>query len=254
MKVFPFLFPFLALLIIAPVAYGEEEIKKISDDSELGYVDSSGNTDVTTFILNNTFKFLPSDHLEGTWKLNLLYSETDGEKKGQRYGTDLRAEYKFTQRAYSFGLASWLRDKFAGVDSRLFFGGGAGYRLLTGPKHKLLGEAGLNYTLDEFTDKYLTTKFPMDYDRTNDYVGGRVFGEYAYFFTKKNRFTAWIEYLPDFEDDGNYNVNGEAALISALNGFLSLKASYLVKYDNEPPLGATDTDKILSLNLVVNMI
>jgi len=40
MKVFPFLFPFLALLIIAPVAYGEEEIKKISDDSELGYVDS----------------------------------------------------------------------------------------------------------------------------------------------------------------------------------------------------------------------
>jgi len=231
-----------------------EEIKKISDDTELGYVDTSGNTDVTTFILNNTFKYLPSDRIEETWKLNLLYSETDGEKKGQRYGTDLRLDYKFTPRAYTFGLASWLMDKFAGLDSRYIFGAGAGYKVLAGPKHTLLFEAGLNYTLEKFTDKYLTTKFLPETETENDYLGGRTFSEYGYSLTEKNKFTAWIEYLPDFEDDDNYNINGETALISILNGFLSLKTSYLIKYNNQPPAGATDTDRILSVNLVVNMI
>lgn len=236
-----------------PVA-NAEEIKKLSVDTELGLVETSGNTNVTTFILNNTLMVLPSNRLEGTWNLDLLYSETDGEKKGQKYATDLRLDFKFTPRTYSFGLVSWLRDKFAGLDSRLIFGAGAGFKLLAGSKHTLLFEGGLNYTLEKFTDKYLTMKFLPGTETENDYLGGRTFSEYGYSITEKNKFTAWIEYLPDFEDDDNYNINGEAALISALNGFLSLKTSYLIKYNNKPPTGATDTDKILSLNLVVNMI
>ncbi len=113
---------------------------------------------------------------------------------------------------------------------------------------------GLTYTFDEFTDDYLTTKFLPGGKTEDDYLGGRVFAEYSYTFTEKTKFTTWLEYLPDFEDDGNYNINVEAAIISALNGFLSLKTSYLVKYDNRPPTGAIDTDKILSISLVVNMI
>jgi putative salt-induced outer membrane protein YdiY len=51
----------------------------------------------------------------------------------------------------------------------------------------------------------------------------------------------------------NYKVNSETALISALSGYLSLKASYVIKYNNKPvPETLEETDTILSVALVVN--
>ena len=69
----------------------------------------------------------------------------------------------------------------------------------------------------------------------------------------KNRFSQSLEYLYDFEDSDNYNLNSETALISALSDYLSLKASYVVKYDNEPvPETLEDTDTILGITLIVS--
>ncbi len=86
-----------------------------------------------------------------------------------------------------------------------------------------------------------------------DYLGGRAFASYEYAFTEKNKFSQSVEYLYDFEDGDNYNVLSETGLISALSDYLSLKASYVVKYDNEPvPSTLKETDTILSVTLVVN--
>jgi putative salt-induced outer membrane protein len=48
-------------------------------------------------------------------------------------------------------------------------------------------------------------------------------------------------------------VISETALISALSDYLSLKTSYVVKYNNQPvPATLEETDTILSVTLVVN--
>lgn len=98
-----------------------------------------------------------------------------------------------------------------------------GNRFFTGPKHHLLGEAGLAYTTEEYID-----------NTDHDFPGGRLFGKYGYWFDEKNKFTQSLEWLPDFGQFDNWNLISETALISALNNWLSLKASYVVKYDNEP--------------------
>jgi putative salt-induced outer membrane protein YdiY len=55
------------------------------------------------------------------------------------------------------------------------------------------------------------------------------------------------------EDGDNYNVLSKTALISALSDYLSLKASYVVKYDSEPVRSTLEeTDTILSVTLVVS--
>jgi len=134
------------------------------------------------------------------------------------------------------------KDKFAGIDSRYYVGPGAGYNFLTGPKHFLLAEISLNYVNEKYTD-----------DTDKEYLGGRAFAEYEYAFTDKNKFSQSVEYLHDFDDSDNYNVNSETALISALSDYLSLKTSYVVKYDNQPvPSTLKETDTILSVTLVVN--
>ena len=234
---------FLSVIIIIlgtfPVAQAEE--MKWQDEAELLYVDTSGNTDVTTFSAKNTLTVPFSGKTKGTWRLGALYGESDGTKNAESYFTELRVDHSYTERLYSFGYGGWYKDEFAGIDARYYLGAGGGYKFFTGPKHFLLGEAGLTYTREEFTN-----------NTDNDFPGGRLFGKYEYHFTEKNRFTQSLEWLLDFSEFDNWNLNSETALLSALNSWLSLKASYLVKYDNVPVDNLKKADRILGVALVAN--
>ncbi len=234
---------FLSMIIVIlgtfPVAQAEE--MKWQDEAELLYVDTSGNTDVTTFSAKNTLTVPFSGKTKGTWRLGILYGESDGTKNAESYFTELRVDHSYTERLYSFGYGGWYKDEFAGIDARYYLGAGGGYKFFIGPKHFLLGEAGLTYTKEEFTD-----------NTDNDFPGGRLFGKYEYHFTEKNKFTHSLEWLLDFSEFKNWNLNSETAVVSALNSLLSLKASYVIKYDNDPIAGVKSEDRILGVALVVN--
>lgn len=233
----------ISLFIVFAMATGVcAQEKKWSDQAELSFVDTGGNTDVTSLSAKNLLKYECSDELQAAWKLGALYGQSDGEKNAESYFSDLRLDYLFTKHLYAFGNAGWSKDKFAGIDSRYYVGPGAGYKFLYGPKQFLVAEIGLNYVNEQYID-----------DTDKEYLGGRAFAEYEYAFTDKNKFSQSVEYLHDFDDSNNYNVNSETALISALNDYLALKTSYIVKYDNQPvPSTLKDTDTILSVTLVVN--
>ena len=221
----------------------DAEDRKLSDVAEFSYITTGGNTDVETLRLNNKLVVLPLEQWKATWNVNAFFAKTDGEKTGESYSSDLRLDYQFIERFYSFGLLSWFQDEFAGLEDRYYLSLGTGYVMIAGPKHTLKAETGLNYTIEEFTD-----------GTDNGFIGARLFTQYIYLFTDKSNLSAWAEYLHDFEEKENYNANAEVALISALNGFLSLKSSYLIKYDNDPAPGATETDTIFSVTLVMNLV
>lgn len=105
-----------------------------------------------------------------------------------------------------------------------------------------MGEVGLNYATQDYID-----------NTDREFLEGRAFGKYEYAFNEKSRFSQSAEFLYDFEDSENYNVNSETALIFSLTNYLSVKASYAVKYDNKPvPQTLKKTDTVLSLALVAN--
>ncbi|MDL1963154.1 MAG: DUF481 domain-containing protein [Deltaproteobacteria bacterium] len=238
----PMRFFTILFIVFAMVTGVCAQEKKWSDQAELSFVDTGGNTDVTSLSANNLLKYKFSDELHAAWKLGALYGQSDGEKKAESYFSDLRLDYLFTKHLYSFVNAGWSKNKFAGFDSRYYVGPGAGYKFLVGPKHFLLAEVSLNYVNETYID-----------DTDKDYLGGRAFAKYEYAFTDKNKFSQFVEYLHDFDDRNNYNMYSETALISALSDYLSLKTSYVVKYDNQPvPSTLKETDTILSITLVVN--
>jgi len=230
----------MSALLFSAAAYGEET-ETFSDIAELSYVDTGGNTNVNSILLNNTLMYHYTESILATWNLSLLSNETDGEKKAEKYSTSLRADYRLTSSLYTFGDLLWLKDKFTGIDGRRRYSAGMGYKILRGPKHKLATEAGLNYTTEEYTD-----------NTDRNYIGGRLYARYAYHFTKKNYVGQWVEYLPDFDDSENYLVNAETSLVSALNSFLSIKTAYLVEHDAEPLPGNKKTDTKLAVTLLVN--
>jgi putative salt-induced outer membrane protein len=225
------------------VAYSQEkDQRKLTDEAELSFVDTGGNSDLVSLSAKNLLKYTFSETLNGTWTLSALYGESDGVKNAESYSTEIRLEHLITEKLFSALIAGWLKDEFSGIESRYYVGPALGYKFLTGLKHSLEGELGVNYVTEEYTDH-----------TDEDYMQGRAFGKYEYAFTKKNKFSQSLEFLYDFEESENYNINSETALISALSDYLSLKASYEIKYDNEPvPATLEETDTILSLTLVVN--
>lgn len=227
-------------LFVATAAFAED--RKWGDQAELSYVDTGGNTEVITLSAKNTLTVNFSEKFKGEWEVGALYGESDDKRNSERYHTKLRGDYLLTRRFYTALMAGWAKDQFAGIDSRYYIGPAAGYRILTGPDHFLLAEAGVDYVNEEYTD-----------DTDSDFLRGRAFAEYEYALTEKNRFSQSFEYLYDFDDSDNYNVISITALSSALSDIFSLKTTYEVRYDNEPvPDTLDETDTVLTVALVVN--
>ncbi len=230
----------LPVLLIAAVAGAEE--KKWKDEAELSSVNTGGNSNVATFSAKNLLTYGFSEKLEGSWKAAAMNSKSEGVRSAENYMTELRGDYLFSQHFFGGLAVGWNKNKFAGIDARYYGGPFAGYKFLVGPKHFLRGEVGLDYVSEEYTDK-----------TENDFLRGRLFGAYQFHFTELNKFKQSVEYLHDFDDADNYNVNTETALITLLSQNFSLKTSYEIKFDNKPvPAGLKKTDTILAVSLLVN--
>ena len=231
----------IPFMMAAHIAYADDNRWK--DEGEISFVDTGGNTDVSTLSVKNIMEYNVSERLLSSWKMHMLYGKSDGVKNAENYLTELRLDYSVTDRLYSAALVGWYKDEFAGIRRRYHLGPKVGYKFLVGPASFLFSEAGLNYTTEEYTD-----------DTSNDYLSGNILAKYEYAFTNKNKFSQSLEYIHDFDNSSNYNINSVTALITALNGNLSLKTSYEIKYDNEPvPSTLKKADTILALTLVINI-
>lgn len=226
-----------------PMASMAADEKMLSDEAELSLVNVSGNTHVTTASLKNLLKYKPVQPATISWKLGVLYGES--EVKGvdtmsaQQSFTDLRLDYVLDDRMYAYGNLGWFHDKLAKIENRYTLGAGAGYKFLVGPSNFLSTEAGLVFSSDHYYGP-----------ASDDYLAGRVFGQYAYVFSGKNKFTQSVEYLQSFDMMKRFFLNSETAVTAALNDNFALKCSYLIKYANHPVDGASDTDRTLALSLV----
>lgn len=225
-------------LIGVTVAHAEE--KKWTNEGELSFVKTGGNSDVSTFSLKNLLKYKFSEIFEGGWKVSALNSESNGVRSSEKYASELRGDYTFSTHFYAGVAAGWLKDKFSGMDARYYAGPVVGYKFLVGPTHFLKSEAGLDYVKEEYTDN---TK--------SEFLRGRIFAEYEHRFTEVNKFVQSVEYLHSFDDSDNYNMNSVTAIVTVLNSNFSLKTSYEVRYDNKPvPATLDDTDTILGASLI----
>ena len=232
----------LAIWTAIPTAVFSQE-NRWQDEAELSYVNTGGNTDVLSLSGKNRLSYQFSDRLSGIWDLSALYGKTDGDKSAERYATEIRLDYGLTERVYIAGIGGWLQDEFAGIDERLYLGPALGYKFIIGPKHFLSGEAGLDYVTENYTN-----------NSDADFMRGRALGLYEFVLSEKSKVTQSLEYLYDFDNADNFNVNSETALITSLSDTFSIKTSYEIHYDNEPvPSSLDETDTLISVALVVNM-
>jgi len=236
----------LVLLIISSLFASASlfsQDKNWSNSTELSFVNTSGNTEVTTLSAKDklTYKFSPK--IETMLQLATLYGKSDGVKNSENYSAKLKGSYLISEKLYTSLIAGWSKDEFAGIDSKMWLGPALGYKVLTGPKNTLDFEAGVEYVDEKFTDG---TK--------NDYFNGRAFTEYKYAFSEKSNLSQSLEFNYDFENGDNYDIASVTAVTTSLSDMLSLKASYNINFVNAPvPATLKKTDTTLSVSLIINM-
>ncbi|MCK9173057.1 MAG: DUF481 domain-containing protein [Desulfuromonas thiophila] len=233
------------LLLAGPVCAAETAephaplFANLTNQTELSYVRTRGNSEVTTFSIKNKLGYQFSERFSGLWKFEALNGDSEGVRNAESYFTELRGDYQLGPRRFTYGSLSWFKDRFADIDLRLISGVGYGYRLIDSPPHLLVTEAGLTHTLEQTPD-----------DDSSE-IGARFYARYEYRISDDSLFSQDFEYLAELTDLNSHRVNTETALTTAINSFLALKTSYVMRYDSDPPRRKEDTDTILGVSLVV---
>jgi putative salt-induced outer membrane protein len=229
----------LVALALPVVALADDPPKPNEFSLGLAFLQTNGNSNTSSggfdFLYKGTY---------GAWGLegvaNFLRAEQEGTLTAERYGAGLRGTYAFSERWKAFAGVGWMKDQFAGLDSRLVLDGGAQYALLTGPDHTLDLLAGLSWTQDEEVSGDSTSSF-----------GGVAGADYAWIIAENAKLTDRFRFYPSFEESNDWRVFNEFAIEAAIVSNLALKVAYQFRYDNEPVPGFVKTDTTVSTSLVL---
>ncbi len=192
---------------------------------ELSYVNTSGNTDTQAFA-GRVELTGGSATSRFAFRSNALYGRSDGKENTNRFLVEGRWEGNLTDGLFFFLNATYLTDKFAGYDYRLFGGPGLGFRLISSERQELRGLTSVNYTHDKF-------RVP---DKDSETYGNLDLAlEYRWKVSSAVTFKNNSSYATSLKDSGHYFLNLETSIEVKASSFVSLGVSYGLAFQGRPP-------------------
>jgi putative salt-induced outer membrane protein len=230
----------LSLLDLSGLSAQTNPAKTRSFIGDLGFVNVSGNTSVTSFNVGDKITLSTVDkRFVFTQTAGLVYGKTDGIKSAESYRFQLRGDYGLGSRRYVFGLTGWDRNTFAGISRRFEETVGLGVKAITQPQDELSFEAGLSLFQQQ------NTFAPAGTSLDDNYKAGRLGTAYKHTFSKTSSFTQALEFLPNFDVSEQWRLNSESAFIAPVSSNIAFKAGYIIRYENLPPfVSATSSERL----------
>jgi putative salt-induced outer membrane protein len=225
---------------VALSAQAADKTKEVVTHTELGYIQTNGNTKTKTFNLDAKAERQWEKHI-GILTIDGQYGSDQGETTKKKYLIEAEYNYAFTDRlAFSY-LAGYKYDEFSGFDYQAYTGPGIKYAAIKQATQNLSVEASALYS----EDKYAET------GDTNDYASYRLKGEYDLQITDNLKFTQELSVRGSFEESDNYFAFSKTAFTSKLSDIFSAGVSYKLDYVNIPA-ASYKTDETLTFNLIMD--
>lgn len=233
--------------------------------TELGYIETQGNTVTKTFNLDAKAKKGWGKHIATLVFDGQYASDTDVETKN-KYLLELTYDYEFTERfAFSY-LAGYKSDKFSGFAYQAYTGPGAKYKAIVSEKHNLSMDANLLYAQDAYDDVYTDattgdviaypTAIPAGAIKTpgisDEYGSYRLKAAYGWQVLDNLKFDQELSLRGSMKEANNYFIFSKSGLTSKLSDIFSAGLSYKVDYIQVPAEGKKDTDTTLTANLIID--
>jgi putative salt-induced outer membrane protein YdiY len=241
----------LALSAGTARAQGEEP-KRWAFTAEISGVWAAGNSESTTLGLASTLKRMwEKSELKfeggavraeaGTTTRTAVgassedfevQEETVRQKTAENYYLRGRYDYKISERFYTLVGADWLRNTFAGIDSRVLLAAGAGNIWLDDERTRLSTDYAATYSFQEdvVDNPFIKSKFP----------GLRLAYDFWWQLTGSTEFESRL--ITDFNLDTTEDIRADFtnSLPISISSKLAFKPSLQLLWRNDPALTALE--------------
>lgn len=171
--------------------------------------------------------------LKGAYNFGREENKATGDKSTTVDNFFAAAKYDrfLTDQLYAFGLVRYDHDRIADLNFRLSPGAGVGYQFFEGPTFNLSAEAGASFVYEDYAsggqDQHAALRLAYHVDKKlNDTL--------ALFHN--------LEYLPAFENPGDYNLNADAGIRATLTKSFFTEFKLVYQRDSTPAPGAQKND------------
>lgn len=237
---------FLLLLFVFPSSLAgqdvpaDDESEAWSGSAELGLIATSGNTESRSLSVGGEALYEAS-----VWELRatarFIDVESEGEQTAESINALVHVDHDWNDRARLFGEASYLRNRFSGIESRYALATGVTYAVIDTDERKFKLSGGAGYTVEDrlaSPDREFLTG-----------VGGATF---RHSFSERSFFENVTGLDLNLETIDDWRARNVAALVAGLTEVFSLKLAYDVRYQNEPVPGFEKTDTVTSAAIVAS--
>lgn|GEM_PF-1688418 len=228
---------FLGVLLAGQAGLAQAET--IKNESEAGIVITGGNTEVSTLSLKQGTTWLAGPN---AYSLNARYlrSSNSGIEQALQWGAGVKAAHTFSSSLGAFVGQLIESNIYQGIQQR--YSTDAGGKAVLHQVEKDWSwwiEGGYRFTRENYLDGFQNLNFL------------RVYSEFEHYFAETVSAKLWVEMLPNLTRWKAYQFNSNLSLNTSLNSVFSLKNSFELRYNNEPPAVAKSlSDRIFTTSLV----
>ncbi|MEE4337827.1 DUF481 domain-containing protein [Erythrobacter sp.] len=174
------------------------------------------------------------------WRHNLSgradYQETEGVVTREQFLAAYEPNWKINDRLYAYGLARYERDPFQGFAARYSVSGGLGYDVLSGEDMTLTVKAGPAWRRTELVD-----------GSSSSSLAGLAELDFDWQLLDTLTFT---QNASAFVQSGSSTFISDSGIVARVAGDFSLRLSYTVEHDTDPPAGAVKTDTLSRVTII----
>lgn len=247
----------VVIVVISSAAVSAEEENKSpwKSSAELGYVDTSGNTNAQSIkaaidVSYEIEKWLHKVHADA---LSVKTETTDSsgvardERIAAKWFVSVQSDYKLDELNYLYGLINHEDDRFNGFDYQSKISVGYGHFFIKTDAHKLKAEIGPGVRVFKL-EQIAPPDGPIDTSSQTENLL-RLNGNYAWAVSKTSKFTQDIT-ADSGEDQKEWKSVTE--LQADISSILAMKLSHTVKYLDKVAPGIEHYDRITGVTLVFN--
>lgn len=233
---------------VRPSAAQEERELGWAFEAELGAVWTGGNQDTYTFSLDgkveyvwplsrfrlsggglNTESTLTTTIAVGTGQDDFeLQQDRRTETTAEAYYSRARYDYTVSEHFFLVGGADWLRNTFAGIDSRFLLAAGAGNQWADTDRIRFETDYALTYTFEE---EVVANPFTE-----SNFAGLRLAYELLWNLTASTNFESTLIGDWNLDNTDDIRVDWYNALPISITSVLALKPSLRLLWRNDPAL------------------
>lgn len=189
-----------------------------------GLAITSGNTDTQNYNFSASTLYDPKTKIVFKADALLLRGSSNGETQVDRATAATRLEYSLSERTFTFGEVSYLRDPFKDIDYLIAPVAGAGYRVIRSDTRNLTVDAAAGVQLESNELLGRTTSGAIKSGENFDWA-----------LSPTSKFTQKLTGLWKTDDFGDALYHFDAGLATTVVTRMELKLAYAYDYKTRPP-------------------